>query len=324
MHNKKSHVYALVHDVWTEDSKHNGPDDAQFYIGVSQDPDQRLNQHQSAVRLGKDITNKYSFIRNELEPNKTDWGLLELQTIPADEDASDWENLYIIEAIRKGYKLQNMRFSGYWSAKGTQILAMDPDIQTIDDVRRVKRLHAEWGITFDSEEAEEKALRKQRRLIKKHLKFISFEDKDGEKGAEYRISDEIRWFPQQGKDEIVDDLSPLRAKLNLHKQRESLSNLISLVSTEVREINGEEVTGGIFANELDERMHNSRRKLMPNTQFDTPYTPEWHQSPNISEYIDHQLADLKSTCKDTEELYRTILAEEARIKSRKLQLSNPA
>ncbi|QFT57079.1 hypothetical protein [Microbulbifer sp. THAF38] len=105
-----------------------------FYIGHTSRPTvQREGEHRRAAANG-DHRDVYVYIR-ELENRGITWNLETLHEVAPDDDRP-WELWAVIEAIREGHDLRNMRQgdSAGFSLDEREVLASDQGIQSVDDI----------------------------------------------------------------------------------------------------------------------------------------------------------------------------------------------
>lgn len=134
----KSYIYVLVYnDFPSLESLVEGPNEIAFYIGKAKNPDEREKQHGYTYKTGHE--DKYKFIR-ELEQQGKEWYSVVLKEVD-EEDNRPWEYWYVIDYIRKGSPLKNMRYgdlnkiSKAIKSKLTQ-LANDRSVNNIDDLQK--------------------------------------------------------------------------------------------------------------------------------------------------------------------------------------------
>lgn len=132
----KKFIYALYYDDFAcPECLEEGPDEVVFYIGRTKNPNQRLKQHQQEAKTGHE--DKYMYIR-ELIQNNIEWDLKILGEIDAS-DERPWEFWYVIDFIRKGIALKNMRYGDFKQVPTNKLkkLASDSYITNVDDLKKV-------------------------------------------------------------------------------------------------------------------------------------------------------------------------------------------
>ena len=134
MQNDKEYIYALYFDDFTS-SQHlqEGPDEVIFYIGRTTNPEHRIKQHRYEAKKGKE--DKYIFIR-ELENKNIEWDLKVLRAVDIS-DVRPWEYWYVIESIRKGAPLKNMRYGDFQRVSDSRLknLVDDDSVRSVDDLK---------------------------------------------------------------------------------------------------------------------------------------------------------------------------------------------
>lgn len=128
---KKQTIYALVYDEFpTPDSLNEGPSEVPFYIGrTTNGIEQRLKEHRRLAREGSE--DKYVCIR-DLEVRGIQWGIVPLHDVAAD-DPKPYELWYVIEYVKQGHNLKNMRLGDSigMSTKVIESLAENPAIDSM-------------------------------------------------------------------------------------------------------------------------------------------------------------------------------------------------
>jgi hypothetical protein len=162
---KKTFIYALVFDDFRcAADLEEGPERTPFYIGRTSDTKRRLQQHRSASIHGTE--EKYVFIRTLNEQN-LDWDMEILREVDTRENP--WELWYVLEYIKKGCSLKNMRLGDVTKLpeKTVREIALD---KTIKNIEALKLCVAKEGAESANRnyEASEKA---QVRAIKKTLRW---------------------------------------------------------------------------------------------------------------------------------------------------------
>jgi hypothetical protein len=138
------YIYALTSSV--------GSFKFAFYVGHTNDPARRLREHKSAARTGTE--DKYTFIRTELEPAGLDWTLEVLRTIPDGEIVEDYERWHVIEQIRLGNPIQNMKHGDARQQAAAWEDVHDQSIQSPEDITRL-RIQRESKLEIEREAAEQ-------------------------------------------------------------------------------------------------------------------------------------------------------------------------
>ena len=128
-------IYSLYYDNF--DSPHyqeNGPNEVLFYIGRTTNPERRLREHRYKALRGSE--DNYVFIR-ELNQKNKEWGM-EVLRKNIDTDNRPWEYWYVIESIRKGSPLKNMRYGDFQHISANRLaeFAADKSINGVDDLKK--------------------------------------------------------------------------------------------------------------------------------------------------------------------------------------------
>ena len=177
-------IYSLYYDNF--DSPHyqeNGPNEVLFYIARTTNPERRLREHRYKALRGSE--DNYVFIR-ELNQKNTEWDMEVLREV-MDTDNRPWECWYVIESIRKGSPLKNMRYGDFQHISTNRLkeFATDKSINGVDDLK--KRL--------DKEKTDERSSYKssgavQRKTILQNLRWLREESEErGEQTKKWNIYD---------------------------------------------------------------------------------------------------------------------------------------
>ena len=125
------HIYALY---WEYEAKRH-----YFYVGHTNDIKTRLTTHRRSSKTGSE--DKYVYIRKELEPAGVEWNIELIKDIPDGEYPPDYERYYVIQYIRAGHPLKNMKHGDLEKHKEIEEQVADLAIRTVVDVKadRIKR-----------------------------------------------------------------------------------------------------------------------------------------------------------------------------------------
>lgn len=137
-----------------------------FYIGKTNNLKRRESEHRIAAKHGSE--DKYVFIRDVLETNNIEWGLHSLKEEPINKYVEDWERWYVIDYIRSGQPIQNMKHGDLDSIKELSEQLGDETILYVEDVIR-DRLRRE-------KQKKELAFKKSEKLRKRVLEMDSLSD----------------------------------------------------------------------------------------------------------------------------------------------------
>jgi len=202
----KKYIYALIYDDFlSAQNLEEGPDEIAFYIGTTQTPKRREKQHRYESRTGHE--DKYQFIR-ELEKQGKEWGLVVLKIVD-EEDNRPWEYWYVIDYIRKGCPLRNMRYGNLNNVSDIILikLAKDKSINTVDILQE--------KLTNEPKESGYSSSRKtQKKAILKSLCFLRTETEDSGERRKWNIynlgdgTEEIKAEYYMKKSEVADLLLP--------------------------------------------------------------------------------------------------------------------
>ena len=131
----KEFIYALYYDDFaTPQHLEEGPNEVVFYIGRTTNPDRRLKQHRYEAKTGTE--DKYVFIR-ELDQKNVEWDFKVLGEVEKSDDRP-WEFWYVIEFIRKGVSLKNMRYGDFKRMQTNRLkkFASNKSIRNVDDLKK--------------------------------------------------------------------------------------------------------------------------------------------------------------------------------------------
>jgi len=156
--------------------------DYPFYIGKSNDTDRRLKEHNYSKNEGSE--DKYIFIRM-LEKSGLKWTLRVIKEVPVDEYVEDWERYHLIEYVRLGYDMMNMKH-GDLDVIAEQVA--DVKIRSIDDVikDRVRRESEKEYKQFERADRTRTAIEKIN--IKTDLRDLIADSEFSEKYRTYWLS----------------------------------------------------------------------------------------------------------------------------------------
>lgn len=165
-------IYALYYyDFDSPQVQENGPNEVFFYIGRTTNPERRLKQHQYKALRGTE--DNYVFIR-ELNQKNKEWDMEVLREV-MDTDNRPWEYWYVIESIRKGSPLKNMRYGDFQHISTNRLkeFATDKSINDIDDLKK----------RIDKEEADERSSYRsssavQLKATERSLRFLREESEE--------------------------------------------------------------------------------------------------------------------------------------------------
>ncbi|REG61548.1 hypothetical protein B0G80_4401 [Paraburkholderia sp. BL6669N2] len=166
---QKEFIYALYYDDFRSPAAlQEGPDEAVFYIGRTADIDSRIKQHRRDAKDGHE--DKYVFIRH-LERRNIAWAIKELAAVDAS-DSDPWEFLYVIEFIRNGHDLKNMRYGDYQRDPNNLLhrLSKDPAVSNIAALKQ--RLAREEGVDTSNYATSEAV---QARAVRRSLRWLRTE-----------------------------------------------------------------------------------------------------------------------------------------------------
>lgn len=169
-------IYALYYNDFASPLHlQEGPDEKIFYVGRTSDPNRRLKQHRHKAKTGTE--DNYVFIRDLTQKN-VEWDLKILREIDKS-DVRSWEYWYIIELIRKGTSLKNMRYGDFKEENRLKRLARDDSIHNIDDLEReLKRKESESSPKYEvSALMQERAVLKSMRWLREETNVKNYETK---------------------------------------------------------------------------------------------------------------------------------------------------
>ena len=121
-----------------------------FYVGrTERDPKIRLKEHQSRSRKGTEDV--YKFIREQLQPNGIDVWSMQVLVNAAGDPVDDCEDYWIVEMIRSGHDLKNMKHGDLRkiallqgvASSGTEFRTVKEFARFRDDYERSERLRRE-------------------------------------------------------------------------------------------------------------------------------------------------------------------------------------
>ncbi|MGA7778574.1 MAG: hypothetical protein WCA85_12820 [Paraburkholderia sp.] len=210
---EKKFIYALVYDEFrTAQDLQEGPWEVPFYIGRTSDPSRRIEQHRRESRTGSE--DKYAFIRSLGESNAS-WDLHVLLEVDAD-DTDPWEFWYVIEYIRKGHSLKNMRFGDFnhLTAIGIHGIARDESVKDITSLKRrlAKAPSRSLAVYASSEKVQVRAIARSIRFLRNETKTLDGGIKSRMKVYDTGEGTEEVWADaSMTPDEIATSLTP-RAK----------------------------------------------------------------------------------------------------------------
>lgn len=121
-------VYALYYDDVPTGRRY-------FYVGVSKNVAARMKQHHYSKAKGHE--DKYEYIRR-LEQRGTAWDVETLKSIPAGTHPPDNERWYVIQLIRQGHDLMNMKHGNRTALKEIARQVKDLQIRNVEDVARAR------------------------------------------------------------------------------------------------------------------------------------------------------------------------------------------
>ena len=127
-------IYGLFYDDFRSPQHlQEGPDEVLFYVGRTTNIEKRMKQH--LYEAGAGTEDKYVFMR-DLKQKNIEWHHKVLQAV-CDSDNRPWEYFYVIESIRKGSPLKNMRYGDFQhiSSSRLNLFAADKSICTVDDLK---------------------------------------------------------------------------------------------------------------------------------------------------------------------------------------------
>ncbi len=182
-----------------------------FYIGITGSPKRRLQQHRSRSKYGHEDV--YVFIRS-LEAKGIEWDLDIIREVDTSEDEAA-EYLAVIDAIRSGHALKNMRFGKSKNVSLAQLKRLSKNPKVTDE-------HSLKSALVDDETNQFEASRKvEVRAILKSLRFLRTEtDTNNTKWNFYDRGDgteEIKTGFYVKKQEIAESLIP-----SLHQQLDDI------------------------------------------------------------------------------------------------------
>jgi hypothetical protein len=106
-----------------------------FYVGQSREPQRRFKQHEYTSKKGHE--DKYHKIR-ELQCDGLEWRWDILAEIPPEKFIRDCERFWVIQLTRQNHDLTNMRHGTAEERRTLTADVNDPEIRTLDDVRKVR------------------------------------------------------------------------------------------------------------------------------------------------------------------------------------------
>lgn len=95
------HIYALYYE-YADERRY-------FYVGRTNDPKRRLQEHRRNVKNTKHTEDVYQFIRERCQPNGIDVWDLEVMVTEPNMRAEDCEDFWVVLMIRAGHDLKNMK-----------------------------------------------------------------------------------------------------------------------------------------------------------------------------------------------------------------------
>ena len=97
----KDQIYALYYEYADERQY--------FYVGRSNDPARRHNEHKYNVKNKNHTEDVYVFIRDKLQPNGIDVWEMEILVSEPNARPEDCEDFWVVKLIRDKHKLMNMK-----------------------------------------------------------------------------------------------------------------------------------------------------------------------------------------------------------------------
>jgi uncharacterized protein YqfB (UPF0267 family) len=163
------HIYTL----YSSDGKGNRN---VFYIGITSRPKQRLQEHQRESKKGH--TAKYTHIRS-LENRGYEWGLKVIKSIDDGIYPQDYERFYVIQYLRNGYELTNMKYGNSEKKREISEQVQNIHIRSISDVIRDRITRKEVKKSNLQEREFKRALKEEGILSVKGCSFIPKQLKEG-------------------------------------------------------------------------------------------------------------------------------------------------
>ncbi|MFM0060625.1 GIY-YIG nuclease family protein [Paraburkholderia phytofirmans] len=206
---QKEYIYALYYDDFrTPSDLQEGPDDAVFYIGRTADIDSRIKQHRYDAKDGRE--DKYVFIR-DLERRKIPWDIKELAAVDAS-DSDPWEFLYVIEFVRNGHDLKNMRYGDYRRDPNNLLhrLSKDPAVSNMPVLKRrlAREEGAETSNYATSEAVQARAILRNLRWLRTETETVNGTTRDLNIYDQGDGTDEIKADFWMTKKEVASSLTP--------------------------------------------------------------------------------------------------------------------
>lgn len=106
-----------------------------FYIGKTDQPTRREREHKYHSKLG--LEDKYVFIR-ELESKNIEWNFEVFKSIPKGDYAGDWEAFYVIQYVRMGHPIKNMKHGDLDEIVNHCVEDSSITIRTVKDVKALR------------------------------------------------------------------------------------------------------------------------------------------------------------------------------------------
>ena len=178
-----------------------------FYVGITTRPEKRLQEHRYESKKGH--TAKYVHIRF-LESKGYRWDMKVIRKIEDDVYPPDYERFYVIDFLRKGFDLTNMRHGNAEKRKEISEQVDDVAIRTVSDAKR-DRINREKDKRSNLREREfKRALREEGIPSVAECLFIPEELRDGllagSSGRDFRIEKGVdyEWLQQSATKEGIE------------------------------------------------------------------------------------------------------------------------